>query len=187
MTILAPTGAPPKRHLNAASDVAGDFRPREPAPEPRAPSLRIVRLGKNLYAGGAPAGVLHVAGSSDASQSHHLAKVEELVRMLEDQLGSDVPPPSPCVVPSLSRVPMSAWRSSCGCWRTSSDQTSLPRCSPWSRRCLACRCPRRWRSVCCQLSVVGANESGDDWDEAELSRPSGVAESFERPHVFTDN
>ncbi len=45
----------------------------------------------NLYAGGVPAGVLHVAGSIDASQSHHLAKVEELVRMLEDQLGSDVP------------------------------------------------------------------------------------------------
>ncbi len=45
----------------------------------------------NLYAGGVPAGVLHVAGSSDASQSHHLAKVEELVRMLEGQLGSDVP------------------------------------------------------------------------------------------------
>ena len=141
----------------------------------------------NLYAGGVPAGVLHVAGSSDASQSHHLAKVEELVRMLEDQLGSDVPPPSLFVVPSPSRVPMSAWRSSCGCWRTSSDQTSLPRRSPWSRGRLACRCPLRWRSVCCQLSVVGANESGDDWDEAELSLPSGVAESFERPHVFTDN
>jgi hypothetical protein len=62
----------------------------------------------NLYAGGVPAGVLHVAGSIDASQSHHLAKVEELVRMLEGQLGSDVPPPSPCVVPSPSCVPMSA-------------------------------------------------------------------------------
>ena len=45
----------------------------------------------NLYAGGVPAGVLHVAGSIDASRSPHLAKVEELVRMLEDQLGSDVP------------------------------------------------------------------------------------------------
>ena len=53
-----------------------------------------------LYAGGVPAGVLHVAGSIDASQSRYLAKVEELVRMLEDQLGSDVPPPSPSVVPS---------------------------------------------------------------------------------------
>ena len=54
-----------------------------------------------LYAGGVPAGVLHVAGSIDASQSPHLAKVEELVRMLEDQLGSDVPAPSP-VCESLS-------------------------------------------------------------------------------------
>jgi UDP-GlcNAc:undecaprenyl-phosphate/decaprenyl-phosphate GlcNAc-1-phosphate transferase len=62
----------------------------------------------NLYAGGVPAGVLQVAGSSDASQSHHLAKVEELVRMLEGQLGSDVPPSSPCVVPLPSCVPMSA-------------------------------------------------------------------------------
>ena len=61
----------------------------------------------NLYAGGVPAGVLHVAGSIDASQSHHLAKVEELVRMLEDQLGSDVPAPSPAVVPSPSCVQMS--------------------------------------------------------------------------------
>ena len=58
----------------------------------------------NLYAGGVPAGVLHVAGSIDASRSHHLAKVEELVRMLEDQLGSDVPPPSSAVVPSPSCV-----------------------------------------------------------------------------------
>ena len=62
----------------------------------------------NLYAGGVPAGVLHVAGSIDTSQSHHLAKVENLVRMLEDQLGSDVPPPSPSVVPSPSCVPVSA-------------------------------------------------------------------------------
>ena len=62
----------------------------------------------NLYAGGVPAGVLHVAGSIGASQSHHLAKVEELVRMLEDQLGSYVPPPSSSTVPSPSRVPMSA-------------------------------------------------------------------------------
>jgi len=49
-----------------------------------------------------------VAGSIDASQSHHLAKVEELVRMLEDQLGSDVPAPPPSVVPSPSYVRMSA-------------------------------------------------------------------------------
>ncbi len=49
MTILAPTGAPPKRHLDATSDVARDFRPREPAPEPRAPSLRIVHLGKYYH------------------------------------------------------------------------------------------------------------------------------------------
>ena len=49
MTILAPTGAPPKRHLDAASDVADDFRPREPATEPRAPSLRIVHLGKYFH------------------------------------------------------------------------------------------------------------------------------------------
>ncbi|MBV8457689.1 MAG: hypothetical protein JO122_13860, partial [Acetobacteraceae bacterium] len=62
----------------------------------------------NLYAGGVPAGVLHVAGSIDASRSAYLAKVEELVRMLEGQLGSDVPPPSSSVVPSPSCVPMSA-------------------------------------------------------------------------------
>ena len=49
MTILAPTGAPPKRHLDAASDVAGDFRPRESTPEPSAPSLRIVHLGKYFH------------------------------------------------------------------------------------------------------------------------------------------
>jgi hypothetical protein len=60
-----------------------------------------------LYAGGVPAGVLHVAGSIDASRSPHLAKVEELVLMLESQIGSDVPPPSPSVVPSPSYVRMS--------------------------------------------------------------------------------
>jgi len=62
----------------------------------------------NLYAGGVPAGVLHVAGSIDASRSAYLAKVEELVRTLEGQLESDVPPPSSSVVPSPSCVPMSA-------------------------------------------------------------------------------
>ena len=60
-----------------------------------------------LYAGGVPAGVLHVAGIIDASRSAYLAKVEELVRMLEGQLRSDVPPPSSSVVPSPSCVPMS--------------------------------------------------------------------------------
>ena len=60
----------------------------------------------NLYVGGIPAGVLHVAGSSDASQSHHLAKVEELVRMLEGQLGADVPPPSPSFVHMSVTTPL---------------------------------------------------------------------------------
>ena len=49
MTILAPTGAPPQRHLDAASDAVDEFRPREPAPEPSAPSLRIVHLGKYFH------------------------------------------------------------------------------------------------------------------------------------------
>ena len=49
MTILAPPAPPPQRHLDAASDVAVDFLPREPAPEPRAPSLRIVHLGKYFH------------------------------------------------------------------------------------------------------------------------------------------
>src|SRR5271166_2386814 len=49
MTLLETTGAPPQRHLDAASDVADDFRPREPAPDPRAPSLRIVHLGKYFH------------------------------------------------------------------------------------------------------------------------------------------
>ena len=49
MTILAPTGAPPKRHLDAASDAVDEFRPREPATEPSAPSLRIVHLGKYFH------------------------------------------------------------------------------------------------------------------------------------------
>ncbi|MBV8129458.1 MAG: glycosyltransferase [Planctomycetaceae bacterium] len=49
MTILGPTGVPPKRYLDAASDVADDFRPLEPATEPRAPSLRIVHLGKYFH------------------------------------------------------------------------------------------------------------------------------------------
>lgn len=57
-----------------------------------------------LYAGGVPAGILRVAGSVDASQSHDLAKVEELVRMLEGQLESDVPPPSPSAVALPSSV-----------------------------------------------------------------------------------
>jgi glycosyltransferase involved in cell wall biosynthesis len=49
MTILGPTGAPPKRHLDVASDVDDDFRPRESTTEPRAPSLRIVHLGKYFH------------------------------------------------------------------------------------------------------------------------------------------
>ncbi len=57
-----------------------------------------------LYAGGVPAGVLHVAGSIDACRSPHLGKVEDLVRMLEGQLGPNVPPLSPSVVPTLSYV-----------------------------------------------------------------------------------
>src|SRR5271157_4619232 len=49
MTLLETTGAPPQRHLDAASDVADDFRPREPAPDPRVPSLRITHLGKFFH------------------------------------------------------------------------------------------------------------------------------------------
>ena len=61
-----------------------------------------------LYAEGVPAGVLHVAGSIDASRSPYLSKVEELVRMLEGQLGSDVPAAPTSEAPSPSCVQMSA-------------------------------------------------------------------------------
>jgi len=60
-----------------------------------------------LYAGGVPAGVLRVAGGVDARRSRYLDKVEELVRVLEGQLESDVPPPSPSAVASPPCVNMS--------------------------------------------------------------------------------
>lgn len=61
-----------------------------------------------LYAGGVPAGILRVAGSVDAYRSRYLDKVEELVRVLEGQLESDVPPPSPSAValPSSATAPL---------------------------------------------------------------------------------
>ena len=49
MTILAPTGAPPKRHLDVASDVADDFRPRESTTGANGSSLRIAHLGKFFH------------------------------------------------------------------------------------------------------------------------------------------
>jgi UDP-GlcNAc:undecaprenyl-phosphate GlcNAc-1-phosphate transferase len=60
----------------------------------------------SLYAGGVPAGTLRVSGSVDACQPRYLDKVEELVRVLEGQLASYVPPPSLSAIPSQSHVNM---------------------------------------------------------------------------------
>jgi UDP-GlcNAc:undecaprenyl-phosphate/decaprenyl-phosphate GlcNAc-1-phosphate transferase len=56
-----------------------------------------------LRAGGAPVGTLRVAGIAHTIRSCTLDKVEELVRMLEVQLESDVPLPLPSTVPSAGR------------------------------------------------------------------------------------
>jgi hypothetical protein len=60
-----------------------------------------------LYANGAPAGLLRVAGNVDAGRSRYLDKVEELVRVLEGQLESQMPPPSLSVDESPTCVNLS--------------------------------------------------------------------------------
>ncbi len=49
MTILAPTEAHPQRHLDVASDLADDSRPRESTTRANGSALRITHLGKFFY------------------------------------------------------------------------------------------------------------------------------------------
>jgi UDP-GlcNAc:undecaprenyl-phosphate GlcNAc-1-phosphate transferase len=59
-----------------------------------------------LYAGDVPTGTLRVAVSDEACQSRPLGRVEELVRVLEGQLGSHVPPPSPSCANLSASAPL---------------------------------------------------------------------------------
>jgi hypothetical protein len=85
--------------LSAAGEVYHGLWCLLPTASEDGPNWSVVHT---LYAEGVPAGILHVAGSADASRSRYLDKVEGLVRMLEGHLVADVPPQAPAAVPSPS-------------------------------------------------------------------------------------